>query len=91
MRLQSLCSAIGQVFSCVITQLEQHVKRSIQPAKPNLLFGTLADITRSRSELIAENAFLRQQLIVLQRQTKRPVLIPRDRGVLVLLASRLRT
>ncbi|MBK9745807.1 MAG: hypothetical protein IPO91_03420 [Chloroflexi bacterium] len=48
----------------------------------------LADIKRSKSELIVENAFLRQQLIVLQRQTKRPVLTPRDRGLLVLLASR---
>jgi hypothetical protein len=51
------------------------------------VLGTFADITRSKSELIAENAFLRQQLIVLQRQTKRPVLTPRDRGLLVLLAS----
>lgn len=48
----------------------------------------LADIKRSRSELIVEDAFLRQLLIVLQRQTKRPVLTPRDRGLLVLLASR---
>ena len=48
----------------------------------------LADIKRSKSELIVENAFLRQQSIVLQRQTKRPVLTPRDRGLLVLLASR---
>src|SRR5690606_2399122 len=37
-----------------------------------------------------ENAFLRQQLIVLQRQTKRPRLTPWDRALLVLFASRLR-
>jgi hypothetical protein len=91
MPLQLLRQAISQAFSRVITALEQAVKRCFQPAQPNLILGTLADITRSRSELIAENAFLRQQLIVLQRQTKRPVLTARDRGVFVLLASRLRT
>jgi putative transposase len=50
----------------------------------------LTDITRSKSELIAEKAFLRQQLIVLHRQTKRPILTPGDRALLVLLASRFR-
>jgi putative transposase len=49
--------------------------------------GTLVDVTRSKRDLIAENAFLRQQLIVLKRQTPRPRLTPKDRGLLVLLAS----
>jgi putative transposase len=38
-----------------------------------------------------ENALLRQQLIVLQRQTKRPKLTWRDRTVMVLLVSKLHT
>jgi len=38
--------------------------------------------------LVAENALLRQQLIVLQRQVKRPSLRRLDRLLLVLLASR---
>jgi len=37
-----------------------------------------------------ENALLRQQLIVLKRQTKRPKLTWRDRALFVLLASKLR-
>ncbi len=37
-----------------------------------------------------ENALLRQQLIVLRRQVKRPQLTPTDRALLVLLASKLR-
>ena len=44
-------------------------------AKPDissLLLGTLTDLARSKSELVAENALLRQQLIILQRQVKRP-------------------
>jgi len=47
------------------------------------------DLTRSKSELMLENALLRQQLIVLQRQTKRPALTWRDRTVMVLLTSKL--
>lgn len=52
--------------------------------------GTLVDVTRSKRDLIAENAFLRQQLIVLKHQTPRPSLTAKDRGLLVLLASQVR-
>ena len=45
---------------------------------------------RPKTELVLENAFLRQQLIVLRRQQKRPVLTGRDRVMMVLLASKLR-
>ena len=34
--------------------------------------STVADLKRSKPELIAENMFLRQQLIVLERQVVRP-------------------
>jgi hypothetical protein len=40
--------------------------------------------------LVAENALLRQQLLILRRQAKRPVLTTRDRALLVFLASRVR-
>jgi len=49
------------------------------------------DATRSRSALLLENALLRHQLVVLSRAVKRPQLTAADRGLLVLLASRLRT
>jgi hypothetical protein len=39
---------------------------------------------------VLENALLRQQLIVLRRQTKRPKLSWRDRALIILLASKLR-
>jgi len=51
-----------------------------------LLLGLMADLTRSKRELLAENALLRQQLIVARRQFKRPKLTPRDRLSLLLLA-----
>ncbi len=62
----------------------------VKPASSSQLLGTLADLTRSRSELVVENALLRQQLIVLRRQVKRPQLTNTDRTLLVLLAGKLR-
>jgi len=53
--------------------------------------GIAADLSRSRAELLLENAMLRQQLIVLQRQVKRPLLNNKDRFLLALLASKLRS
>ena len=50
-----------------------------------------ADVARSRRELILENALLRQQVLILRRPAKRPRLTALDRGLIVLLASRLRT
>jgi putative transposase len=61
-----------------------------KPAVPTVLAGTLADLARSKTDLIAENAFLRQQLVVLKRSVKRPRCTPADRALLVLLASRVR-
>ena len=52
--------------------------------------GTGRDVVRSRAQLLAENALLRQQLLVLRRTVKRPVLTPADRALLVLLAGRVR-
>jgi putative transposase len=57
-----------------------------KPLTSSLPLATLADIGRSKSELIAENALLRQQLIVLKRQVKRPVCTKADRVLIVLLA-----
>src|SRR5262245_47547350 len=52
--------------------------------------GAATDLVRSKPELVAENALLRQQLIILTRSTKRPRLTRTDRALLVLLASRVR-
>ncbi len=51
-----------------------------------MVFRPFSDITRSRADLFAENAILRQQLIVLNRQVKRYKLTSGDRVRLVLLA-----
>ncbi len=63
----------------------------VKPATTSLLLGTLTDLARGKSELIAENALLRQQLIILHRQIKRPAYQKTDRLLLVLLARMVRT
>ncbi len=62
-----------------------------KPLVTSLLLGTLTDLGRSKSELLAENALLRQQLIILRRQVKRPPITRTDRILLVLLARLVRT
>ena len=62
------------------------LRRLTVPARSNLVTGTLADLPRSRAQLLAENALLRQQLIVLGRNTKTPRLTWRERLSLVFLA-----
>jgi len=61
-----------------------------KPLTSSLPLGTLADLARSKAELIAENALLRQQLIILKRQVKRPACTKVDRILLVLLARAVR-
>lgn len=78
---------ISEVIRHSVTWLETRFKQWTRPAVSHQVIGTLADLKRSKSELIAENMFLRQQLIVLERQVVRPKMTQRDRQVLVLLAS----
>ncbi len=51
--------------------------------------GFALDLQRPKSQLLLENALLRQQLVILQRQVKKPRFTRRDHFSLLLLASRL--
>ncbi|HML23995.1 MAG TPA: hypothetical protein PKD09_20225 [Aggregatilinea sp.] len=74
-----------------LPQLETKLKEWTQSAPDRQIIGITSDLWRSKHELIAENAFLRQQVIVLKRQSSgRPALTQHDRRVLVVLASKLR-
>ena len=72
-----LAGATHQLFRCVT-----------QPALSSPLSGTLAELPRSRTQLLAENAVLHQQLAVLHRQTKTPRRSTRDRLSLLVRAPR---
>src|SRR5437764_12413282 len=71
--------------------LSSRLTRWTKPLMSSFLLGTLADLGRSKSEIIAENALLRQQLIILQRQVERPACTKMERVLLVLLARLVRT
>ncbi len=58
-----------------------------QWSRPGLIAGALGDLTRSRWDLLAENALLRHQVTVLRRGVKRPRLRRRDRVLTVLLST----
>jgi putative transposase len=67
-------------------RMYQRLLQCTQPTNHSLLGGALNDLARTRAELLAENALLRQQLIMLRRQVKRPTCTKTDRMFLVVLA-----
>jgi len=71
--------------------LSQRVRQSTTPNTISLTAGARRHLTRSKPALVLENALLRQQLVVLQRQVKRPALTWRDRAMMVILAGRTRS
>jgi len=70
----------------ILLWLQKRIKHWTKPATPVLIIGILSDITRSHTDLVVENALLRQQLIVLNRQIKRLQLTNTDRIRLVFLS-----
>jgi putative transposase len=89
---------MGRVFTtlqrlkvCCLQALSSRFAHWTKPLTSSLPLQTLADLGRSKSELVAENALLRQQLIILKRQVKRPAITRPDRILLVLLADVVRT
>ena len=74
-----------------VDALRTRTSRWTKPRSLALATGLAADLTRSRDELLLENALLRHQVLVLHRAARRPRFTPLDRGLLVLFASRLRT
>jgi hypothetical protein len=82
---------IQQCIGFCFHTLQERVLRWTKPPTTSLLLDTLADLARGKSELIAENALLRHQLMILRRQIKRPIYRKADRLLLVVLARMVRT
>jgi putative transposase len=83
-------SCLKRLVGTFVSLLRTRCVDWTKPLTLSLPFGTLTDLVRSKSELMAENALLRQQLIVLKRQVKRPACTKTDRFLLVLLAKAVR-
>ncbi len=79
-------SRLKRLIGTSVNVLRMRCVHWTTPLTSSLPLGALADLTRSKAELMAENALLRQQLIILKRQVKRPACTKTDRLLLVLLA-----
>jgi putative transposase len=71
--------------------LSSRFARWTKPLLTCLPLATFTDLGRSKSELVAENALLRHQLIILRRQVKGPTCRKTDRVLLMLLARMVRS
>ena len=54
--LSQLTQFAKKLLSRLATAANQLFRRILEPVQSNLVTGTLADLPRSRSELLAENA-----------------------------------
>jgi transposase InsO family protein len=71
----------------LVARVATEVRGALAPAGSGIVRGLVADLTRTRQELLAENAFLRQQLLVAARRLKRARFRATDRALLVALAA----
>lgn len=88
--LTQLLSRLKTVAKRILTMMGERLRQWTQPMQETLIGGAVSDMAQSKHALIAENALLRQQVIVLKRQVKQPGLKNRDRLLLVFLASKVR-
>jgi putative transposase len=78
-----------QLLSRPLAWLEQLYLRWTWLPPSSAVCGLSFDLTRSKSELVLENALLRHQLAILKRQSKPPHFTSADRFWFLLIASRL--
>ncbi len=84
--LTTIAMAIKRGARAVLHAVHRRLLAWTRPATGPLSGSTVGDLTRTKAALVAENALLRHQLVVLRRQVGRPVLTPTDRLRLILLA-----
>ena len=89
--MAGIVTHLQQLKNSCLDALTSRLTRWTKPLVTSLPLAILTDLGRSKSELMAENALLRQQLIILKRQVKRPVCTKTDRVLLVFLARLVRT
>src|SRR5215467_6207141 len=88
--VHEILTFITRLISFCLQSLHDRLVDWTKPSNTALILGTLTDLSRSKSELVAENALLRKPLIILRRHMKRPACTKTDRMLLVLLAGTVR-
>jgi putative transposase len=84
--VHEILTFITRLVSFCLQSLHHRFVDWTKPSNTALILGMLTDLSRSKSELVAENALLRKPLIILRRHMKRPACTKTDRMLLVLLA-----
>ena len=79
-------TALLNACKTILNRVKAQIKKITKPATVSLAAGAVSDLTRTKSDLVVENAILRQQLIVLKRSVKRPKFSTGDRIRLSFLA-----
>lgn len=79
-------SALWNAYKSFFNRIKNTIEKITKPATASLVAGAVADVTHTRRELVVENALLRQQLIILKRQVKRPKFTNGDRLSLLFLS-----
>jgi putative transposase len=70
--LQRIIGWCKKIIKVGMQWVENKLLRQTRPSNIAVIVGAVADVARTRTELIGENALLRQQLVVLRRSVKRP-------------------
>jgi putative transposase len=78
---------LGRFLDRLVSVLERIILKLTKLSRRSLALSIASNLTLSKSQLIAENALLRQQLIILCRQVNKPHFAQSERIWLVLLAS----
>ena len=81
-----MLTTLINVCKSLVTHVKNKLKQLTRPNKIAITTGLVTDLSRSKADLLVENALLRQQLIVLNRQVKRPKFTNRDRLKLITLS-----
>jgi putative transposase len=71
--------------------LQRQLKPWVKPLPPTVTVCAFTDLSRTKTDLILENALLRHPVAVLQRHVRRPRFTWKDRLSMVITASRLST
>ena len=67
-----MIQTVAKRFYTIAQMIVKRIKKFTRPANSSLASELIIGVTRSKRDLILENALLRQQLIVLKRGQKRP-------------------
>ncbi len=87
MLLHKVLCQVVKIAQSIVKKVEMRFSAWTEPSTDRMIGGIVTDVVKSKRQVILENAFLRQQVIVLKRQVARPQLTAKDRSLFVLLAS----